>query len=51
MEATKGTPYHGSVDSFCSIPGTPPKARDLTDEATTDKHSAGRKAPVNIAHL
>lgn len=51
MRAKKGAPYHGSVDSFCSVPGTTPKARDLTEEATADKHSAGCKAPVNVAHL
>lgn len=51
MGAEKGTPYHGGVDSFCSVPGTPPKARDLTEEATADEHSAGCEAPVNVAHL
>lgn len=51
MGPEKGTPYHGGVDSFRSVPGTPPKARDLTDEATAEEHSAGREAPVDIAHF
>lgn len=47
----EGNPHHGGIDGLCSVSGTPPKARDLADKAAADQHTAGRQAPVNIAHF